>query len=152
MNALNLAALKRQLTTLSDEYSGLSPQVAAQIAADALEVIKAIPAPTESDREVLGDLIEYTGTDWEARMRDGLPTRPLADEHADAILAAGFRRTSAPKTQGGEVREALAQMIERASTMAFFDGTRGPRDLAFAQADAILARYNLVPTSPAVQS
>lgn len=44
MNALNLAALKRQLTTLSDEYSGLSPQVVASIAADALEVITAAEA------------------------------------------------------------------------------------------------------------
>ena len=37
--------------------------------------------------EALADLIEATGTDWEFRQSSGGPSRPLADEQAEAILS-----------------------------------------------------------------
>lgn len=37
-------------------------------------------------REALADAIEAAGTDWNYRLSENLPTRPLADEVADAVF------------------------------------------------------------------
>lgn len=56
-------------------------------------------------REEIADFIEYTGTDWESRMRSGAMTRPLANEQADAILTSEwFREALAEAWHEGFIR------------------------------------------------
>lgn len=55
-------------------------------AVNVLYPLLSVSLPSPVTREALADAIEAAGTDWNYRLSENLPTRPLADEVADAVF------------------------------------------------------------------